>query len=88
MCDANNYVVGSFLGQQRKKDSYVIYYASKTLNDAQLNYATTEKELLAIVFPCDKFISYLIRNKVLIYTDHYALKHLMAKKDAKPRLIL
>ena len=65
----------------------MIYYASRTLNDAQLNYATTEKELLAIVFAFDKFRPYLIGNKVVVHTDHSAIKCLMTKKDAKPRLI-
>ena len=57
------------------------------LNSAQRNYATTEKELLAVVFACDKFRSYLIGSKVTVYTDHSALKYLLAKSDAKPRLI-
>ena len=65
----------------------MIYYASRTLNDAQLNYATKEKELLAIVFAFDKFRPYLIGNKVVVHTDHSAIKYLMTKKDAKPRLI-
>ena len=65
----------------------MIYYASRTLNDAQLNYATTEKELLAIFFAFDKFRPYLIGNKVVVHTDHSAIKYLMTKKDAKPRLI-
>ena len=65
----------------------MIYYASRTLNDAQLNYATTGKELLAIVFAFDKFRPYLIGNKVVVHTDHSAIKYLMTKKDAKPRLI-
>ena len=65
----------------------MIYYASRTLNDAQLNYTTTEKELLAIVFAFDKFRPYLIGNKVVVHTDHSAIKYLMTKKDAKPRLI-
>ena len=57
------------------------------MNDAQLNYATTEKELLAIVFAFDKFRPYLIGNKVVVHTDHSAIKYLMTKKDTKPRLI-
>ena len=65
----------------------MIYYASRTLNDAQLNYATTEKELLAIVFAFDKFRPYLIGNKVVVHTDHSAIRYLMTKKGAKPRLI-
>jgi hypothetical protein len=70
-----------------EKLPHVIYYASKTLNDAQLNYSTTEKELLAVVFALDKFRSYLLGSKVLVYSDHVALKYLLFKKDAKSRLI-
>ena len=87
MCDASDYAIGAVLGQKREKIFQVIYYASRTLNDAQLNYATTEKELLAIVFAFDKFRPYLIGNKVVVHTDHAAIKYLMTKKDAKPRLI-
>ena len=86
MCDASDYAIGAVLGQKREKIFQVIYYASRTLNDAQLNYATTEKELLAIVFAFDKFRPYLIGNKVVVHTDHSAIKYLI-KKDAKPRLI-
>ncbi|XP_024178805.1 uncharacterized protein LOC112184801 [Rosa chinensis] len=87
MCDASDYVVGAVLGQRIERLPHAIYYASKTLNDAQLNYSTTEKELLAVVFALDKFRSYLIGSKVIVFTDHAALKYLLAKKDAKPRLI-
>ncbi|CAN6712682.1 unnamed protein product [Malus baccata var. baccata] len=66
---------------------HVIYYASRTLNDAQLNYSTTEKELIAIVLASEKFRSYLLGTKVIIFTDHAALKYLLTKKEAKSRLI-
>ncbi|CAN6562572.1 unnamed protein product [Malus baccata var. baccata] len=78
---------GAVLGQRKDKQPHVIYYASRTLNDAQLNYSTTEKELLTVVFALDKFRSYLLGTKVIIYTDHAALKYLLTKKKAKPRLI-
>ncbi|CAN6567589.1 unnamed protein product [Malus baccata var. baccata] len=87
MCDASDYALGAVLGQRRDRKPHVIYYASRTLNDAQLNYSTTEKELLDVVFALDKFRSYLLRTKVIIYTDHAALKYLLTKKEAKPRLI-
>ena len=87
MCDASDYAIGAVLGQKRERIFQVIYYASRTLNDAQLNYATTEKELLAIVVAFDKFRPYLIGNKVVVHTDHSTIKYLMTKKDAKPRLI-
>ena len=87
MCDASDYAIGVVLGQKRERIFQVIYYASRTLNDAQLNYATMEKELLAIVFGFDKFRPYLIGNKVVVHTDHSAIKYLITKKDNKPRLI-
>jgi hypothetical protein len=87
MCDASNYAVGAVLAQRVDKAAHVIYYASRTLDSAQSNYTTTEKELLAIVFALDKFRSYLLGSKVVVFTDHAALKYLLKKPDAKPRLI-
>ena len=87
MCDASDFAIGAVLGQKINKEPHVIYYASKTLFDAQLNYTTTAKELLAVVFALEKFCSYLLGSKVLVYSDHAALKHLLSKKDTKPRLI-
>ncbi|KAL0875989.1 hypothetical protein Bca101_025694 [Brassica carinata] len=87
MCDASDFAVGAVLGQKKDGKTHGIYYASKTLNDAQMKYATTEKEMLAIVFAFEKFRSYLVGSKVIVYTDHAALRHLLAKKDAKPRLL-
>ena len=87
MCDASDYAVGAVLGQRIDKIPHVIHYSSKTLNDAQLNYSTTEKELLAVVFALDKFQSYLIGSKIIVYTDHSALRYLFSKKDSKARLI-
>jgi hypothetical protein len=87
MCDASDYAVGAVLGQRKEGKVHTIYYASKTLNRAQLNYATTEKELLAVVFAFEKFRSYIVNSKEIVYTDHAAIKYLLSKKDAKPRLI-
>ncbi|KAK1641954.1 hypothetical protein QYE76_059759, partial [Lolium multiflorum] len=87
MCDASDFDVGAVLGQRVDKKLNVIHYASKTLDAAQRNYATTEKELLAVVFACDKFRPYIVDSKVTIHTDHAAIRYLMEKKDAKPRLI-
>ena len=87
MCDASDFAIGVVLGQRKGKIFHVIYYASKVLTKAQVNYATTEKELLTVVYAFDKFRSYLIGSKVIVYTDHLALRYLFAKKDAKPRLL-
>ncbi|XP_045809427.1 uncharacterized protein LOC123903826 isoform X3 [Trifolium pratense] len=87
MCDASDSAVGAVLGQRKNKVFYTIYYASRTLDDAQRNYTTTEKELLAVVFAFDKFRHYLILSKVIVYTDHAAIRYLLGKQDAKPRLI-
>jgi hypothetical protein len=87
MYDASDYAVGAVLGQSKDKKHYAISYASKTLTVPQLNYATTEKELLAVVFAIKKFRSYLVGAKVIVYIDHAALKYLLTKKDAKPHLI-
>ncbi|XP_048615576.1 uncharacterized protein LOC106373817 [Brassica napus] len=85
MTDASDFAVGAVLGQRKDKKLHVIYYASKTMDEAQCRYATTEKELLAIVFAFEKFRSYLVGSKVIVHTDHAALKYLLTKKDAKPR---
>jgi len=84
MCDASDYAVGAVLGQRKGKIFHTIYYASKVLNDAQINYATTEKELLAIMFALEKFWSYLVGSKIVIYTHHAAIKYLLHKADSKP----
>jgi hypothetical protein len=86
-CDASDYAMGVVLGQTKDRKHHAIAYASKTLTGPQFNYLTTKKELLAIVFAIDKFRSYLVGAKVIVYTDHAALKYLLTKKDAKLRLI-
>nr|GFA86452.1 hypothetical protein [Tanacetum cinerariifolium] len=87
MCDASDYNVGSVLGQRIEKHFRPIHYARKTMNQTEANYTTTEKEMLAVVYAFEKFRSYLIMNKSIIYTDHSELKYLFAKKDAKARLL-
>nr|GEV58462.1 reverse transcriptase domain-containing protein [Tanacetum cinerariifolium] len=85
--------IRSFLGhagfyrQRVEKHFRPIHYASKTMNQAETNYTTTEKEMLAAVYAFEKFRSYLIMNRSIVYTDHSALKYLFSKKDAKARLL-
>nr|GEX47962.1 reverse transcriptase domain-containing protein [Tanacetum cinerariifolium] len=85
MCDASDFAIGAVLGQRHEKHFRPIHYASKTLTGAESNYATTEKEMLAVVYAFEKLWSYLIMNKCIVHTDHSALKYLFTKKDAKAR---
>ncbi|RDX98164.1 Retrovirus-related Pol polyprotein, partial [Mucuna pruriens] len=89
MCDASNSALRAVLSQRDKvsQSAYMIAYTSRTMDPTQINYTTTEKELLAIVFALDKFHSYLLDSKVIIFSDHAALKYLLKKPDAKPGLI-
>ncbi|GKC43669.1 reverse transcriptase domain-containing protein [Tanacetum coccineum] len=87
MCDASDYAIGAVLGQQIEKHFRPIHYASKTMTEAESNYTTTEKEMLAVVYAFKRFRSYLIMNKSIVYTDHSALKYLFNKKDVKARLL-
>ena len=56
MCDASDLAARAVLGQRKKGKPYVVYYASKTLNEAQRNYTTTEKDLLAVVYAWISFV--------------------------------
>ena len=87
MCDASDFAMGAVLGHKDEKVFKAIYYANKTFNEAQENYSTTEKEMLSIVFAYEKFRPYILGSHFFIHNDHAAIKYLMAKKEAKPRLI-
>ena len=80
MCDVSEHSVGAVLGQRKNKVFHFIYYASKTLTHAQINYTTIEKELLAVVFAFDKFRAYLVRTKVTVYINHAVIRYLISKK--------
>nr|GEV65998.1 reverse transcriptase domain-containing protein [Tanacetum cinerariifolium] len=64
-----------------------VHYASKAMTEVESHYTMTEKEMLAVVYTFEKFWSYLILNKSIVYTDHSALKYLLATKDSKARLL-
>nr|GEX53601.1 reverse transcriptase domain-containing protein [Tanacetum cinerariifolium] len=87
MYDASDFAIGAVLRQPQEKHFRPIHYASKTMNEAESNYTTTENEKLAMVYTFKKFWSYLIMNKIILYTDHFVLKYLFAKKDSKARLL-
>ena len=87
MCDASDYAIGAVLGQRRDKVFRAIYYSRKTFNEAQENYSTIEKEMLAVVFACEKFRPYILGSQCIVHIDQAAIRYLMGKKDAKPKLI-
>ena len=87
MSDASDFAMGALLGQITEMIFKAIYYASKIFSEAQENYSTTEKEMLAMVFGCEKFRPYILESHVIIHIDHVAIRYLMAKKYAKSRLI-
>nr|GEV66050.1 DNA-directed DNA polymerase [Tanacetum cinerariifolium] len=81
------FVKGAVLGQRKTKHFQPIHHTSKTMTDAQAHYTTTEKELLVVVYDFEKFRPYQVLSKTIVYTDHSNLKYLLAKQDAKPRLL-
>ena len=87
MCDASDYALEAILGQRKDNKHYVIDYACRTAYEAQVNYAIMEKEFRTIVFALEKFHSYFINSKVVVFIIHATLKHLMNKSESKPHLI-
>ncbi|GJY59294.1 reverse transcriptase domain-containing protein [Tanacetum coccineum] len=87
VCDASDFAIGAVLGQRKMKHFQLIHYASKIMTEAQIHYTTMENEMLAVVYAFEKFRPYLVLSKSIVYTDHSALKYLMNKQDAKPRLL-
>lgn len=81
MYDASDFVVGVVLGQRKDKKVHAIYYADRTLDESHVKYATTRKELFAIVLAIDKFCLYLVKSKIIVYTNHASIKYLLSKKD-------
>ena len=80
MCDASDLAMRAVLGQRKENIFRAIYYTIRTFNEAQENYSTTEKEMLAIVFACEKFRPYILGSHVIVHTDHAAIKYLMSKR--------
>ena len=86
MCDTSDYAIGAVLGKREDKNAFVIYYASQTLDSAQSNYTTTEKEFFDVVFALENFRSYIVGSSVTIFMDHATLKYFLSKQDTKPHL--
>lgn len=88
MCDTGDYAVDMVIGQKKGKKTHAIYYASRTLDEAQINYATIKKEFFFVVFDIDKFFSYLVGSKIIVYSDHATIRYRLSKKDTNSRLII
>lgn len=76
-----------YLVKENLKYFHSIQYETKVLNEAHVKYATTKKELLALVYGLEKYSSYLIGLKIVIYIEHATIKYLMNGPDSKPCLI-
>lgn len=87
-CDASGIAVGAHLCQYNDEgDAEVIMFASRKLNDAETRYTITELELLAIVFACRKFRTFILGHSVTLKTDHKALMFLNNGKFLSNRLM-
>ncbi|GJV89530.1 reverse transcriptase domain-containing protein [Tanacetum coccineum] len=84
---ASDFAIGDSPSATNRTSIPTIHYANKTMTEAQAHYTTTEKSINSVVYAFEKFRSYLILSKSIVYTDHSAIKYLFAKKDAKPRLM-
>lgn len=84
--DASNIALGAILSQGSIGNDRPIAYASRTLNNSEINYSTIEKELLAIVWAAKYFRPYLFGRKFKIVTDHKPLQWLMNLKEPNSRL--
>jgi hypothetical protein len=85
--DASGYAIAAILSQGKLGHDKPVAYASRTLNKADLNYATVEKELLAIVWACKHFRPYLLGRKFQIVMDHKVLTRIFNVKDPSSRLM-
>lgn len=85
--DASSYAISGILSQGEIPNDLPISFASRILNQAEQNYSTIEKELLAIVWAVKYFRPYLYGKKFVIYTDHKPLIYLFNVKDPGSRLV-
>eukprot|EP00253_Pinus_taeda_P027084 PITA_27084 len=86
--DASNKAIGAALGQVDEKLPYAIYFVSKNLSKAEMNYTVTEKEFLAVVHSLNKFRHYITGYRTFVHTDHAAIRYLMNKPDVNARIII
>jgi len=85
--DARNEGVGAVLSQGEIGKDFLVAFASRSLNKAERNYSTTEKEFLAIVWGVRYFRPYLYGTIFTIVTDHKPLTWIVSVKDRGSRLL-
>jgi hypothetical protein len=85
--DASGFAVGAILSQGKIGQDKPIAFASRTLNQAEQNYSTIEKELTAIMWACRHFRPYLLGRNITIVTDHKPLTWMFSVKDPSSRLL-
>eukprot|EP00253_Pinus_taeda_P018144 PITA_18144 len=85
--DASNKAIGAALGQIEEKLPYAIYFVSKNLSKAEMNYTVTEKEFLVVVHSLNKFRHYITGYQTFVRTDRAAIRYLMNKPDVNARFI-
>ena len=85
--DASNFAIGCVLAQLGKhKLDYPIIFARRQLCNAEINYTTTERKGLAMVYAVKKFCHYLLANQFVFYVDHQALLYLVNKPCTTGRI--
>ena len=88
LTDSSDYALGAILTQVYEDDNQkIVVCASRTLKGPEINYFTSEKEMLAIIWSVEKFETYLFGAKITIKTDHRALTFLKICKFLSPRLM-
>ena len=84
--DASDSTLGAVLGQKEEQMHYTIYFMSKNITPAELNYTVTEKEFLVVIFAINKFRHYITGYEVFIHIDHSAIRYLMNKPITNGRV--
>eukprot|EP00253_Pinus_taeda_P024635 PITA_24635 len=84
--DASDTAIGAILGQEENSLPYAIYFISKNMTPAELNYTVIEKEFLAVIYAINKFRHYITGYTTFVHTDHSAIKYLMNKSVTNARV--
>jgi hypothetical protein len=84
--DASDTAIGAVLGQEEDHLPYAIYFISKNMSPAELNYTVSENEFLVVIYAINKFRHYITGYSTFVHTDHSAIKYLMNKPITNSRV--